>query len=77
MFKNRNESLGEKLEREDVDTLVKECCDPEDEDGFIPYERRSHSWLKIVSKIENAFCFFLAFLKRICAGPHPEMYEDW
>jgi len=26
------------MEREDVDTLIKECCDPEDSDGFIPYE---------------------------------------
>ena len=33
-------NLGEKLEREDVDTLIKECCDPEDDDGFIPYERK-------------------------------------
>merc|ERR1712025_891120 len=49
-------NLGEKLEREDVDTLIKECCDPEDDDGFVPYE---------------------PFLKRVCAGPHPEMYEDW
>merc|ERR1712149_131100 len=49
-------SLGEKLEREEVDILIKECCDPEDDDGFIPYE---------------------PFLRRVCAGPHPEMYEDW
>eukprot|EP00095_Tigriopus_kingsejongensis_P011705 maker-scaffold452_size166894-snap-gene-0.34 protein:Tk11705 transcript:maker-scaffold452_size166894-snap-gene-0.34-mRNA-1 annotation:"myosin light chain alkali" len=49
-------SLGEKLEREEVDTILKECCDQEDDDGFIPYE---------------------PFLKRLCAGPHPEMYEDW
>ena len=34
-------SLGEKLEREEVDILIKECCDPEDDDGFIPYERKS------------------------------------
>jgi hypothetical protein len=26
-------------EREEVDILIKECCDPEDDDGFIPYER--------------------------------------
>ena len=31
---------GEKLEREDVDTLLKECADEEDADGFIPYERK-------------------------------------
>merc|ERR1712141_313789 len=49
-------NLGEKLEREDVDTLLKECADEEDADGFIPYE---------------------PFLKRVCGGPHPEMYEDW
>merc|ERR1712088_96636 len=49
-------SLGEKLEREEVGILIKECCDPEDDDGFIPYE---------------------PFLRRVCAGPHPEMYEDW
>merc|ERR1712184_178916 len=49
-------SLGEKLEREEVDILIKECCDPEDDDGFIPYE---------------------PFLRRVCAGPHPELYEDW
>ena len=22
-----------------MDILIKECCDPEDDDGFIPYER--------------------------------------
>nr|ACO14580.1 Myosin light chain alkali [Caligus clemensi] len=49
-------SLGEKLEREEVDILIKECCEPEDGDGFIPYD---------------------SFLKRVCAGPHPEMFEDW
>merc|ERR1711936_454785 len=49
-------NLGEKMEREDVDTLIKECCDEEDADGFVPYE---------------------PFLKRVCGGPHPEMYEDW
>ena len=32
--------IGEKLEREEVDILIKECCDPEDDDGFIPYERK-------------------------------------
>ena len=32
--------LGEKLERDEVDVLIKECCDAEDDDGFIPYERK-------------------------------------
>ncbi|XP_063985276.1 myosin light chain 1 isoform X1 [Diachasmimorpha longicaudata] len=30
-------TLGEKLEDAEVDTVLKECCEPEDEDGFIPY----------------------------------------
>merc|ERR1712088_275223 len=30
--------LYDKMEREEVDILIKECCDPEDDDGFIPYE---------------------------------------
>ena len=38
-FKNKC-FQGEKLEREEVDILIKECCDPEDDDGFIPYERK-------------------------------------
>ena len=44
---------GEKLEREEVDTLVKECCDEEDADGFIPYERKLISLL--VSKKDKGF----------------------
>ncbi|XP_076677828.1 myosin light chain alkali isoform X1 [Andrena cerasifolii] len=30
-------SLGEKLTDSEVETVLKECMDPEDEDGFIPY----------------------------------------
>ena len=35
------------MEREDVDTLIKECCDEEDADGFVPYERKLHFFLGI------------------------------
>lgn len=31
--------LGEKLDEKEVDIVVKDCMDPEDEDGFIPYAR--------------------------------------
>ena len=41
IFSNNFPISGEKLEREEVDILIKECCDPEDDDGFIPYERKS------------------------------------
>ena len=40
LFRNNFPTSGEKLEREEVDILIKECCDPEDDDGFIPYERK-------------------------------------
>jgi Ca2+-binding EF-hand superfamily protein len=30
-------ALGERLEQGQVETIMKECCEPEDEDGFIPY----------------------------------------
>lgn len=31
---------GERLEKSEVDAVLKETCDEEDEDGFIPYERK-------------------------------------
>ena len=37
------------MEREDVDTLIKECCDEEDADGFVPYERK---WILLFLGIE-------------------------
>ena len=53
-------NLGEKLEREEVDMLIKECCDEEDADGFIPYERKlcvtlllKSNSLYLFQKIEN------------------------
>ena len=59
-------TIGEKLEREEVDILIKECCDPEDDDGFIPYERklncsrsrRPDRWHSVVS---NASPWHLLF----------------
>ncbi|XP_037091616.1 myosin light chain 1-like isoform X1 [Pollicipes pollicipes] len=32
-------SLGERLSDKEVTQIMAECCDEEDEDGFIPYER--------------------------------------
>jgi len=31
-------SLGERLEKAELEPILKECCPPEDEEGFIPYE---------------------------------------
>jgi Ca2+-binding EF-hand superfamily protein len=32
--------LGEKLSKEEAKTLMKELCEPEDEDGFMPFIRK-------------------------------------
>ncbi|XP_054004248.1 myosin light chain alkali isoform X3 [Hylaeus anthracinus] len=32
-------ALGEKLAENEVEQVLRECMDPEDEDGFIPYAR--------------------------------------
>ena len=57
---------GEKLEREEVDILIKECCDPEDDDGFIPYERKcnlTHNLLQpsFISSQETLYISFFIF----------------
>jgi len=31
------QSLGERLEKDEAESILKDCCDPEDEDGFVPY----------------------------------------
>ncbi|KYN37901.1 Myosin light chain alkali [Trachymyrmex septentrionalis] len=42
-------SLGERLNDEECDTVIKDCMDPEDDDGFIPYARKYHFILGRVS----------------------------
>ena len=46
---------GEKLDREDVDVLIKECCDAEDDDGFIPYERKK-TIVNLIALCKIFFC---------------------
>ena len=33
-------SLGEPLDEEEAEEILRECCDSEDEDGFITYESK-------------------------------------
>ncbi|XP_044003064.1 myosin light chain 1 isoform X2 [Aphidius gifuensis] len=40
-------TLGEKLDEKEVDIVVKDCMDPEDEDGFIPYAPFLKKMMKI------------------------------
>lgn len=37
--------LGEKLEDTEVAEVTKDCMDPEDDDGMIPYARKYFSFL--------------------------------
>ena len=41
------------MEREEVDILIKECCDPEDDDGFIPYERKLSRYLYTITFVKT------------------------
>ena len=34
-------NLGEKLSKEEAKSLMKELCEPEDDDGFMPFIRKS------------------------------------
>lgn len=40
-------SLGERLTDAECEECLKDCMDPEDDDGFIPYERKYFDWKKI------------------------------
>ncbi|KAK4008682.1 hypothetical protein OUZ56_013815 [Daphnia magna] len=33
-------ALGERLEDKEVDDILTACCDPEDDEGMIPYKRK-------------------------------------
>lgn len=33
-------TIGEKLDDEQVEALFKDCVDPEDDEGYIPYARK-------------------------------------
>ena len=35
-------NLGEKLTKEEAKNLMKELCEPEDDDGFMPFKRKSN-----------------------------------
>lgn len=39
MIKTNVSFTGERMEEKEVDEIMAACCDPEDEDGMIPYKR--------------------------------------
>ena len=54
-------NLGEKLTKEEAKGLMKELCEPEDEDGFMPFIRKyisvnSFSQIfKLIFELENLY----------------------
>jgi len=39
---------GEKLTKEETKALMKELCDPADDDGFMPFKRKSFIFMIIL-----------------------------
>ena len=45
---------------------------------FIAFGNIKHDILLLFRFYKHKIAPFIpAFLKRVCGGPHPEMYEDW
>ena len=56
-------NMGEKLSKVEAKELMNELCEPEDEDGFMPFLRKLPTLFHLVKLI-----FFPAFLTRMCAA---------
>ena len=55
--------LGEKLSKEEAKGLMKELCEPEDDDGFMPFIRK---YLCLLIYFIMYLCS--AFLEKMCAA---------
>jgi myosin light chain 6 len=49
-------NLGEKLTKEEAKSLMKELCEPEDDEGFMPFKRKFF-WCKGIGSWDS-FCFW-------------------
>ena len=76
-------NLGEKLTKEEAKSLMKELCEPEDDDGFMPFKRKldshaftslrvmstcTHSHIPFISSVSSLTIHIAAFLERMCAA---------
>ena len=52
-------NLGEKLTKEEAKSLMKELCEPEDDEGFMPFKRKFHNRIKAsqIYRILSLFFF--------------------
>ena len=55
--------LGEKLSKEEAKGLMKELCEPEDDDGFMPFIRKY-----LLLLLYFIMYLFSAFLEKMCAA---------
>ena len=59
--------LGEKMSKQEAKDLMKELCEPEDEDGFMPFIRKySIQQNLLIHPID--ILLHAAFLERMCAA---------
>ena len=73
---------GEQMNEQDVEILLKECCDPEDEDGCIPYESKREKKIPTITFDDLHFFIlffihFTGFLERVCEGPHKDFFVNF
>ena len=73
---------GEEMEVEEVKALIDVCCEPEDEDGCIPYESTKEITIEsfvFALAIDNySFVIFISgFLQELCAGPFQDFFQTF
>lgn len=52
-------NLGEKLTKEEAKSLMKELCEPEDDEGFMPFKRKFLNSNLSLTNIQTTFIIFL------------------
>ena len=55
-------NLGEKLTKEEAKSLMKELCDPADDDGFMPFIRKYFNNKSVLPEPEIQGKWFIKFL---------------
>lgn len=54
-------NLGEKLTKEEAKSLMKELCEPEDDEGFMPFKRKFHNRIKASQIFRQLSLFFFRY----------------
>ena len=54
-------NLGEKLTKEEAKSLMKELCEPEDDEGFMPFKRKFLNRIKALQIFRQLSLFFFRY----------------